>query len=128
MMERFGTLEEVPTDILRSADITSAEEEAVVQSEWDKRLMESPPIDVTPVRSYTTDRLTPEKEREIQLEIDARREEKRQRYAEEPVDEPETPPGPEPEPQPEPEMRKKFCEFCDAKGPISHKKNCSRPR
>ncbi len=100
---------------LRALDIKTAEDEALVQEVLNEKLKAEPHIDISrPIlRSEETDRITPEKEKELQEKLDG------PITVSEPVDvSQETTGTPEPE-------EVNFCNFCDSKG-VRHKKECTR--
>lgn len=124
-------LENMPLNLLRNVDIQSKEEEELIQKIFNKRQLDNPVIDVDlNITSRMTDAIkTPEDEKKLQAEIDAKKAEARAKFT--------LPEEVSPETTGTPEVNlvtsevaatapKRFCEFCTAKGPIKHTKNCTR--
>lgn len=65
-------LENMPLTILRGLDISTPQEEAMVQSIIDERFISMPLETSLNIPASFTDNLTPEKERELQIKIDAK--------------------------------------------------------
>jgi len=138
-------LEVMPINLLRNIDIQTKEEEELVQRVWNKRQLDLPiDIDLT-IRSSETDNMTPEKEAELQARIDAEKAAKRAELgvpgeevsSETPVDSSEETVSVDEsvvvseeatEESPSEEVKERFCEYCEAKGPVKHQKNCTRPK
>ena len=93
---------EMPISRLRSLDIKEKEEELLVQEVINEKLQNEPQLDPNKVQftSSQTDNLTPEKEAELQAKMSGQT---------------SVPPN-----------KKRFCEFCEAKGPIKHQNKCTR--
>ncbi len=104
----------MPISQLRSLDIKSAEEEQLVQEILNEKLQNEPQVDPNraSLSSRETDNLTPEKEAELQARLDGKVVSQETETVDIPVE--------------IVDISKPFCEFCDAKGPISHKANCTR--
>lgn len=119
-------LEVMPINLLRNIDIQSKEEEDMVQRVYNKRQLDMPiDVDIN-ITSSMTDDLTPEKEAILQAEIDAKKAARRQELEGSPVSDyvsQETTETEIVETKTVP-----FCQFCDAKGPIRHKANCTRSK
>ena len=113
------SIESLSLQRLRAIDIKTTEEEKVVQDLVNKRLQKVPVPVVINRAGDNTDFKTRDEELEFQKVIDERISSAR------PEIETQTPVGDPPEPTPPLEL--KFCQFCEAKGPISHKGDCTRP-
>lgn len=131
-------LREMPVALIRLIDIQDTDEERLVQDILNEKFR-SLPLDQDVYTGDVPDIKTKEEEEYWQKILDDRRQKKilasQGPDADFPLDNedpvptevaPETPsePGVQEDPIKEPESVKKFCEFCDAKGPISHKKDC----
>lgn len=112
---------ELPLGVVRGLNIETPEEEALVQEVVSQRVRDLPFQDPNPSSSLKTDNLTPELEAKLQAEIDAKRGAQAEPVAEEVSQETE-----EPTPEPVAEEEKPFCDTCDAKGPVKHKKECPK--
>lgn len=141
-------LKEMPIQILRGINIESQEEEMAVQAELNTRLADMPISNPMTFKDSVTDNLTPEKEAELQAQINERNAKLKSQFTpvgeevvvepvQEVVPEPIVEPVPEVVPEPviepvpevvpgpvvEPVPEARFCEFCDSKGG-RHKKEC----
>jgi hypothetical protein len=109
---------EMPLSVLRGLNIESPEEEVLVQEVVNERVARLPVLDDGPSSSLKTDSiLSPEIEAQLQAEIDAKRAQKHAPVAEEEVVSQETA-----------DVVAPFCDTCDAKGPIKHKKDCPKSK
>ena len=107
---------------LRGLDIKEKVDELLVQEILDEKLRDEPGQDLNRVSlpSERTDRLTPEKEAELQAILDGKIEQ-----VVEPVQVETVQVATVVEQNVEVEI-KAFCAFCTAKGPIKHKNNCTK--
>ncbi len=112
---------DLPLSVLRGLNIESPEEEKLVQEVVTLRVRDLPITDNVSEVSAMTDDMTPEKEAALQAEIDAR-------VAQRTGVSQETVPEEPNEEVVEEVVKKAFCEYCDALGPIKHKANCTRPQ
>lgn len=110
--KRGISIESLPLERLRGIDIKNVEEERIVQALVNKKLQRIPVPIVINRDSDKTDFKTIQEEQAFQKVIDARVASAR--------------PWVETEEKVEVKVDK-FCNFCDALGPISHKKTCTRP-
>ena len=115
--EKRGILiESLPLERLRGIDIRNIEEERRVQLLVNQKLQRIPVPVIINRDSDKTDFKTIQEEQEFQKVIDARVASARPQI----MDDIEF--------KTEDNVQiSKFCNFCDAVGPISHKKNCTRP-
>ena len=102
--KRGIALESLPLKILQGIDIESPDEEKIIQELVNRKLQNTPVRVLINRPEDRTDFKTREEELEFQKIID-------QRLA---------------LARPGVEEFSKFCDFCDAKGPIAHKKSCTR--
>ena len=122
-------LESLPLYILQGIDIETPDEEKVIQELVDKKRQLAPVNVVINRPNDRTDFKTPAEEAEFQKEIDARVSLARPKVEEEikePVKTEEELENKIGELKEEKVKLDRFCEFCDAKGPIKHKANCTR--
>lgn len=114
-------LQDMPIHLLQGIDITSKEEEDLVQGVLNEKRSNQPVVVDFIIPSYMTDNMDGEKEAKLQAEIDAKKEEAKKRLLPDTVLI-----VPEEEIQKVSEVVKApFCQFCDSKG-VRHKKNCTR--
>lgn len=120
-------LENMPIYLLRGIDIQSKEEEVLVQGVLNKKYLEMPAKVDLSISSSLTDDMTPEKESELQAEIDAKKEEYKVRVFAGTVDDnaDTVKTGDNLPPANTQNIPKRFCEFCTSKG-VRHKKDCTR--
>ena len=107
-------LETLTLSVLRGIDITTPEEEKIVQALVNSKLRIVPVQKPVNYAHDKTDFKTKEEELEFQKIVDDRMAEQRPQIVDEIKADREI-------------HTEKFCNFCDAKGPISHLKTCTRP-
>lgn len=130
------TLMAMPISQLRGLDIRTTEDELLVQEVLNEKFQNEPEFNRGRNSNFSsdTDNLTPEKEAALQASLD---EDEEISSDDESLEEKIIENVPLVDPLEESkiendskvvieEKKKVFCQFCDAKGPVKHKNNCTR--